>query len=194
VIVITGDAIDDRRNLSLLDEFLAMVGSTPRIAIIGNWEHWAGIPTRELRRVYESRGATLLLNESVELRIRDRRVLFTGVDDSVAGQPDLPAAITVPALPFDSFLLAHCPVFRDTISNARTPEVDRFRFLLSGHTHGGQAAPFGWAPVRPPGSGRYWRGWYQDHSLPMYVSSGLGTSIIRARFCVPPEIAVFDVF
>jgi len=68
----------------------------------------------------------------------------------------------------------------------------RFDYMLSGHTHGGQITFFGAAPVTPVGSGRYVSGWYREHGPDMYVSRGLGTTSIPARFCAAPEIAVFD--
>jgi uncharacterized protein len=67
-----------------------------------------------------------------------------------------------------------------------TPQV-----MLAGHTHGGQVALFGWAPLRPPGSGRYVQGWYRDAATSLYVSRGIGTSVVPARFCAAPEVAYF---
>jgi predicted MPP superfamily phosphohydrolase len=66
--------------------------------------------------------------------------------------------------------------------------------MLAGHTHGGQIRFFGFAPVLPRGSGGYVSGWYRGRSrLPMYVSRGIGTSLLRARFGAPPEIPVFEI-
>ena len=64
--------------------------------------------------------------------------------------------------------------------------------VLSGHTHGGQVTLGGWAPVTPPGSGPYVAGWYRDATIPLYVSRGIGETIVPVRFCAPPEIAVFE--
>jgi predicted MPP superfamily phosphohydrolase len=64
--------------------------------------------------------------------------------------------------------------------------------MLSGHTHGGQIAPFGLAPFRPRGSGRYVSGWYRDAVPALYVSRGIGTSVIDARYRAVPEVPVFD--
>lgn len=64
--------------------------------------------------------------------------------------------------------------------------------MLSGHTHGGQIAVGGWAPLVPPGSGRYVRGWFRgDGAPPLYVSRGIGTSVLPLRFGATPELAVF---
>jgi predicted MPP superfamily phosphohydrolase len=84
-------------------------------------------------------------------------------------------------------------------STARVPEgpqVDlapyRPRWMLAGHTHGGQIAPLGVPLMRPRGSGRYVSGWYRDPAPPMYVSRGIGTSVIPARYRARPEVAVFE--
>jgi len=64
--------------------------------------------------------------------------------------------------------------------------------MLAGHTHGAQVAAFGYAPVRPWGSGRYVAGWYRDAWPHLYVSRGIGTSVLPFRPGSPPEVAVFD--
>ena len=69
--------------------------------------------------------------------------------------------------------------------------VPRPALLLSGHTHGGQIRLPGVPAFTPPGSGRYVAGWYLDPPAPLYVSRGIGTADIRARFRCPPELPVF---
>ena len=66
-------------------------------------------------------------------------------------------------------------------------------FILSGHTHGGQINLFGYVPFLPKGSGKYLKGWYDEKSPGMYVSKGIGTSIIPARFFARAEIAIFNL-
>jgi predicted MPP superfamily phosphohydrolase len=66
--------------------------------------------------------------------------------------------------------------------------------MLAGHTHGGQIRVFGFAPVLPRGSGGDVSGWYRgDGRLPLYVSRGIGTSLIRARLGAPPEVSLFEI-
>jgi len=62
---------------------------------------------------------------------------------------------------------------------------------LAGHTHGGQVSfPLLGAPVVPSSYGqRYAHGHVVEDGRHMFVTSGLGTSIIPARFGVPPEVA-----
>ena len=62
---------------------------------------------------------------------------------------------------------------------------------LSGHTHGGQMALFGWSP---PSIGKgEWYGWYDDakgHSL--YVTRGIG-GLIPMRIGAPPEVVLITL-
>lgn len=185
VILLVGDSIDRSNNLPLLREFLeALPTAAQKYATVGNWEYWAGVDLAALRRTYEVGDTRLLVNESVELG--PLAVLY-GLDDSLAGRPDLAR------LPTDRdaevLLLSHCPGFRDELSSA---DGDRIRAMISGHTHGGQVAFRGWAPVRPPGSGRYVSGWYSGGGPDLFVSRGLGTSLVPLRMGSVPELAVID--
>ena len=61
----------------------------------------------------------------------------------------------------ETVLLSHCPAFRDSLAS----DHSGIREVISGHAHGGQIALGRWAPLRPPGSGRYVAGWYRDEGL-----------------------------
>ena len=209
LVLITGDAIDDAGNLRLLEHFLSLLDKrSTKLAILGNWEHWGGVDLHALSEVYANAGVRLLRNESRDVTLRGRRLLVTGLDDLVGGAPDERAALRGAVPCPDHLLLAHCPVHRD-VFRARAeagsllplgeqtaapldPHLLTPSLMLAGHTHGGQVAPFGWAPMRPRGSGRYVRGWYRDEPTALYVSCGIGTSVIRARLNALPEVAVFD--
>jgi predicted MPP superfamily phosphohydrolase len=210
VILFTGDSIDRADRLPVFAEFLALLDPrVPSYAILGNWEHWAEVDFDALARVYARRNGRLLVNETAVHLHRGRRLGITGLDDLVGGRPDLLAAVQG-AEPADArVLLAHCPAQRDRLRGDRAgvrvggallrPGVDLnalgFRMMLSGHTHGGQVALFGVAPVLPPGSGRYARGWFRDPAeIPMYVSRGIGTSMLPVRLGSVPEVAIFTLW
>jgi predicted MPP superfamily phosphohydrolase len=65
-------------------------------------------------------------------------------------------------------------------------------YVFSGHSHGGQLNIFGYIPNLPPGVGNYIKGWYKDKSPELYVSKGIGTSILPIRLGARAEIAVFN--
>jgi predicted MPP superfamily phosphohydrolase len=208
LVLFTGDAIDRRDALPLLEEFLQLLGpGLSGFAILGNWEHWAGVAQGALEAVYARAGIELLVNRTAAVARGGGRLLVTGLDDLVGGRPDPAAALAGVTPSAHHLVLAHCPAHRDVVG----AEGDASRLLagdaedaarrglfhplamLSGHTHGGQVRLGAWAPLRPRGSGRYVSGWYEGDPMPLFVSRGLGTSVVPARLFSPPEIAIFDV-
>ena len=185
LLLFTGDAFDTVGGIDVFAEFLAACPqqSMP-IGILGNWEYRSGIAAEQIARVYEQHGGRLLVNEAIEVETSGGPLVVTGLDDFVEGRPDVAAATRL-AGKAAHLLLAHCPGQRDQLEPAVSQGVD---LILSGHTHGGQIAPFGIALVTPGGSGRYIRGWYQGEGPPMYVSRGLGTSTLPIRLGVTPEL------
>ena len=190
LILFTGDLVDSRAHLWQLEQFLRECPRQPRsFAILGNWERWAGIPLEALVRLYERHGVELLVNRSVEFEKDGARIRVTGLDDLVSGRPDVAAALDGMAPTPNHLLLAHCPAARDSLALPAEHPVD---LMLSGHTHGGQIAPFGQALVLPHGSGRYVAGWYRDGGPPLYVCRGIGTSLVPVRIGATPELARFE--
>lgn len=182
--VLTGDSVNDTGALAALDAFLALLPDVPKYAVIGNWEHWGRVDRNRFSRVMERHGGRLLVNESV----LHGDLLVTGLDDLLAGAPDVDVALRDAPDAAGRVLLAHCPLQRDLLSDCEPP----FDLVLSGHTHGGQVAPFGWAPVLPKASGRYVAGWYRDAGAPpLYVSRGVGTTLLPIRLGARPEVAFF---
>lgn len=187
VLLLVGDTVHDPAGLPVLADLLALLpGEARRFATLGNWEYWGEVDQGALRRVYAGGDTVLLVNEGV--RLSPRAALY-GVDDLVAGTPDLGALPPADQRP-DTVILSHCPGFRDRLTG---PEATRISAVLSGHTHGGQVALAGWAPIRPPGSGRYVSGWYHGGDAPdLFVSRGLGTSVVPVRLGASPELAIVD--
>lgn len=194
LIVLTGDMIERPEHLAALDTFLGQLPDVLTFAVLGNWEYWSGVPTETYRRLYDAHAIELLVNRSTLLAPgtigrQARPLRITGLDDLAAGRPDphgsLDSAETCP----HHLLLAHCPASRDACP---LPAEHAPSLILSGHTHGGQIAPFGLAVVLPPGSGRYVAGWYRDGGPPLYVCRGIGTSMLPVRIGATPELAVFD--
>lgn len=191
LIVITGDTVDRPDALPILAALLAELPSAPRkLAILGNWEHRCGAAGDELTRTYERHGVELLVNRSVDVAHDGRTLLVTGLDDLVLGRPDPAVALAAATRRDHHLVLAHCPAARDALG---LPPEHPATLVLSGHTHGGQIAPFGFATWRPAGSGRYVAGWYTDAGgPPLYVSRGVGTSLMPVRIGAVPEMVRID--
>lgn len=187
LVVITGDLFDERTALDDAEHFCARLATPGRIVVatLGNWEHWSGLPITEIRTLYERHGIALLVNEH---RMVGDGVVVAGTDDGSIRRADLRK--TCQALtPGDlKVLLTHAP----GVLEEYPEEAPRFDLTLSGHTHGGQITLAGFAPLRPPGSGSFVAGAYQTRAGFAYVSRGIGTSLVPARFFCRPELAFFE--
>jgi len=69
------------------------------------------------------------------------------------------------------------------------------RLIIAGHTHGGQIwLPIIGSPIVPSSYGqKYAYGHVRDRGVDMFVTSGIGTSVLPFRFLMPPEIAVLTI-
>lgn len=190
VIALTGDSLDTPAGAGPLGEFLAACPpAAVRLAILGNWEYKAGMADDRLRRLHERHGFELLVDRSVVRRVNGHDVRVTGLDDLCHGSPDAVAALGTAEPGAAHLILAHCPATRDTL---RLPPGHAADAILSGHTHGGQVSPAGVCLLTPPGSGRYVAGWYAGAAAPMFVSRGIGTSLLPVRLGATPELAVIE--
>ena len=195
LICIAGDAVDDRGDEPLVSALRrpprAASASSPRS---GNWEYQGECDLRRLAPEYERAGVRLLVNDRCASRTPPDR--STCSDSTIGGlaAPDYAQVATLPQAVVGApraIVMSHCPVAFDAIVRiAHRPTV-----VLSGHTHGGQIAPFGLALVLPEGSGNYARGTYTsaDQRHTMYVSRGLGNSGPPFRIGATPELALLTV-
>lgn len=187
LVVITGDAIDDPAHLPVLAELcreVAAAARCPLLATLGNWEHWGGVGREALGQAYARAGARLLGDESLAL---DAGLAVIATDDACSGHAQPEVALRALPRAEARLFLSHAPAFFDDLP-AQAP---RFHLGLAGHTHGGQITALGQALWVPPGSGRFTAGLYATAKGPLYVSRGLGTSVIPARLAARPELPFF---
>ncbi len=192
VICITGDSVDKTERISALEEFLALLDhSIPKYAITGNWEYWGNVDLTQLKNTYSKHNCDLLINQNRSIAIKGRKLCFIGVDDLVGGHADFEKAIADREEVDTNIVLSHCPQHRDVISKQKGNfPID---LVLSGHTHGGQITFLGFVPFKPQGSGKYVKGWYDETDPKMYVSKGIGTSVLPIRFGARAEMVVFEI-
>lgn len=152
------------------------------LAVLGNHEWWSD--ALRVRRALEQRGIVVLHNQVQRL---EQSVPFyvAGIGDPFTGHDDL--AGTIERVPGDApfLVLVHGPdVF---------PQVpSRAALTLAGHTHGGQVwLPILGRPIVPSRHGqRYAAGHVVEDGRHLFVTTGVGTSILPVRFGVPPEIVL----
>jgi predicted MPP superfamily phosphohydrolase len=191
IVLLTGDMTESLAAMPDVRTFAAEArGGLATVALLGNWEHRVGAVGELAFDTYRSAGVDLLVNQSLTVDVSGVQLTIIGLDDPVSGRPDLSSARKSVAQGSTEIWLVHAPGFVDQLP-AITPV--RPSLLLAGHTHGGQIRlPF-LPPVKPIGAGRFLEGWYQDTLAPLYVSRGIGTTGIPARFRCPPELPIFTL-
>lgn len=186
IFVLVGDIVTRKNRESLVRDFGSVRAPAGKLAVLGNWEYHRKVDPVRLRAEYGRAGVTLLVNETY----RADGLLVAGLDDLLYGSPDY--SIAARACTGDCLetvlVLSHCPAAFDMLPAGRTPLL-----VVSGHTHGGQVAPFGKALVTPRGSGPYVSGWYRKQGASLFVTRGVGTTMIPLRIGAPSELLVLDL-
>lgn len=189
-IVFTGDMLNPENNFQRVTDMLShMRAPLGKWMVRGNWENW--MHPEHLRGIYRIAGVNLLFNQAAELR---PGLWLVGLDDAI-GVPNLETALAEisPEAGKAAFTIAlfHSPAYFTTVAG-------RVRLALAGHTHGGQVrlpiiAQL-WGPLwLPPNAGGFVHGWYQHGGSRLYVSRGIGTSILPVRFLCRPEVAFITI-
>lgn len=119
-------------------------------------------------------------------------IVFVGLDDLTRGNPDYVNAFSYLNELGDEFytiVLAHEPDQIMEISNYN------FNLVLSGHSHLGQVRlPLVGAVYTPVGSKKYYDEHYKVNNADMYISGGIGTSVIKFRLLNKPSINLYRFY
>ena len=167
-------------------------------AVLGNHDGWydeANVSS-ELKRA----GLTVLENQVAIIEKDGARLRLFGMKDhlSLTGGWLATSAeskrILSGAGSGDVVVLQHSPDILPVIAGDYLISPD-LRLILAAHTHGGQVyLPVLGTPIVPSGYGqKYAHGHIKDKDVDMFITSGIGTSVLPIRFMVPPEIAVVTI-
>ncbi|MCR5261201.1 MAG: metallophosphoesterase [Candidatus Gastranaerophilales bacterium] len=173
---------------------------------LGNHDGWYG--KEEITSALEKNGIKVLSNNNILIKAKGKNIYIAGLEDYDTGKPDIFKAISDinGAFAAPVILLTHSP---DMFKKA--PE--NITLTLAGHTHGGQVRlPFINRPIFTASKygDKYAKGWKRevngkllktDETKPivlqkgiktLFVTRGIGVSILPFRFNCPPEINVFE--
>lgn len=167
--------------------------------VMGNHDGWFGVG--EVRREITRVGYRVLENEMAFIEKNDQRLRILGLKDHMKlgtrqqFLPEIKEILEKYEQNGDLIVLEHSPDILPAISGDHLISED-LRLILAGHTHGGQIwLPFLGAPFIPSSYGqKYACGHIKENEVDMFVTTGIGTSILPFRFLVPPEIAVLTVY
>jgi predicted MPP superfamily phosphohydrolase len=155
-------------------------------AVLGNHDWW--LDARRVRRALESVRISVLEDAAVPVRRGSCHFWLAGIGDFWEGRHDIARALeSVPDA---------APVIAFTHNPDIFPDIPpRVSLTIAGHTHGGQVyVPLIGRPIVPSRYGqRYAIGHIVEGNRHLFVSSGLGTSIMPVRFLVPPEISLIGL-
>src|SRR5262245_35163912 len=115
-------------------------------------------------------------------------IWVAGIGDKWEGNPNIDSALAKAGDSATIIAFTHNPDIFPSIPA-------RVALTIAGHTHGGQVAlPIIGRPIVPSDFGqRYAAGHIVEGSKQLFVTSGIGTSILPVRFRVPPEISLLTI-
>ncbi len=166
--------------------------------VLGNHDGWHNDPI--IKSNLKNAGIQMLEDELAVINVNGQNLKILGLRDhlkvidwktftdrakSVLAQNDQPG---------DIIALEHSPDIFPIITKD-FPISNDLKLVLAGHTHGGQV----WFPILgslivPSSYGqKYAYGHIKENDVDMFVTTGIGTSVLPIRFLVPPEIAVLTI-
>ncbi|MDQ3038821.1 MAG: metallophosphoesterase [Pseudomonadota bacterium] len=166
---------------TIAEHLKPLTARKPVYAVLGNHDWWKNGP--QVSRAFAGAGVRMIDNMALPIEAGGCQFWLAGLGDLLEGRPDVPGTFsTIPP---------HAPVIVITHEPALWPRLPAQATLtIAGHTHGGQINPFGWlTPVRFTPYSHHLKGIYAENGRSLFVSPGIGTSILPMRLGVPPEIS-----
>ncbi|MCD9187285.1 MAG: metallophosphoesterase [Pyrinomonadaceae bacterium] len=207
IIVLLGDYVSQAhtkdRELRMPMNVIAdnLVGFRARygtFAVLGNHDGWYD-DVQTIRNLSRA-GIEVLNNRLFTIDINGQKLRILGLKDHLkmadwkSFSDEAKAVLQETEGKGDLIVLEHSPDVIPAITGDLLISKD-FKLFLAGHTHGGQV----WFPVLgslvvPSSYGqKYAYGHIKEKDVDMFVTSGVGTSVLPIRFLVPPEIAVLTI-
>lgn len=186
VVLIAGDLISEKRlatelydaeqTVAPLGGFRARLGT---YVALGNHDHWFDAPA--LATQLDRRGITILENRAVDLGL----VIVGGLGDELTNHDDVPGLFRAMDRfgPKPRLVVTHGP---DAIPDFPAPVTA----IFAGHTHCGQIVLPGFGPISYMSrfGRRFGCGQIDDSDQRVFVTAGLGTSVLPVRYGAPPDV------
>nr|AQQ75095.1 hypothetical protein [uncultured bacterium] len=187
-----GHAPEAERSPAEQQEIMGGIGAlaalNPRygvVAVIGNHDVWYN--RASITSALQDAGIGVLWNRNLVIRTSSGPLVIAGLEDDMTSSPDFAAALDGAPTDANTIILSHSP---DPF--AEMPEGPAL--MLAGHGHCGQVSiPFFGRPILPLRNKRYGCHLIEENGRTMYVTAGVGTSILPVRFLNPPEIVLITL-
>jgi len=199
--VLTGDYVtgSHRYFRPVIEELARLRAPSGVVAVLGNHDWWEGADVA--RAEFGTVDIPLIDNSARYIDVNRRLVnvppaqglCIGGVGDLWEDQTNFEKALGAAGEAMPRILLAHNPdtAEREPLRSGKY----RVDLMLSGHTHGGQIRlPFLGTPIVPSAFGqKYAQGMVQGPTCLVYISRGVGLSMLPLRLGVPPEITLIEL-
>ncbi|NOT47898.1 MAG: metallophosphoesterase [Acidobacteria bacterium] len=153
-------------------------------AVIGNHDEYHNAP--KITAEFERSGIRVLENAVTEIDAGGEKIKLWGIEDLWKRREVPVEAFNAIAEKKNIIAITHNP---DTLLRA----PGEISVMFAGHSHGGQLNWPIFGPIMVVNDKRFTRGHAVVDGKHVYVTSGVGTSVIPFRFRVPPEIAVITL-
>ena len=190
LVLLVGDYIFDPKSEQLsvhreeIINAMKLVDPIPRAVVLGNYESWSDADSWLAE--FERLGVDVMENEVTVLETAEGPVCVRGLGDKFTsrfGYVDYP--VDCKSMP--KLTITHDP--------AAAFDLQGSGLWFAGHTHCGQITlpminPI-WVPSTAPKQARC--GLYEDESKAVFVSSGIGNSIMPIRFYAPSQVEIVKI-
>ncbi len=195
IIVITGDLLDrdmtySEEDLTSLEKELSKLeASLGKYIIMGNHDF-----TRDEYNTVISNIGFTNLDDTYQILYKEGMdsILIAGVSTGQKGSGDFSSKVEDALLKIEetsspyNILILHEPDYIEDF------DASKFQLILAGHSHNGQVRfPFLGAVILPPHAKKYYDNYYDLGKSKLYISSGIGTSTIKFRFCNRPSFNLY---
>ena len=169
---------------TIADHLRALQAPFGVYAVLGNHDWWLDAP--RVARAFNGVGIPVVEDRAVRIARGAAGFWLLGISDFWEGRHDVASAL--------AYVKSEEPVIAMTHNPDVFPSIpDRVCVTVAGHAHGGQVAlPLIGRPIVPSRK-RYAAGEITENGKRMFVTTGVGTSILPVRFRVPPEIVILRV-
>ena len=153
---------------------------------LGNHDWWYN--ANRVKESLKTAGILVIENDAAMIERNGVAIWIAGIGDKWEGNPDIPSALAGVDDSAAVIALTHNPDIFPSIPA-------RVALTIAGHTHGGQVSlPIIGRPIVPSDFGqRYATGHVVEGAKHLFVTPGIGTSILPVRFRVPPEISLLTI-
>lgn len=194
IVVLTGDLVDntlDETEVSELKDLLSKITSkVGKYAITGNHDY----KYKNWEYIIKDSGFTNLNDTYNIIYGKKSKIMISGISTNLYGEKKVKDKLQS-SIKYDEtndidykILLIHEPDYIDEISDIS------YDLILSGHSHDGQVKiPFIGALYTPVGSKKYYKNHYTINTSELFISSGLGTSVLNLRLFNKPSINFYRI-